>query len=173
MENDSVQQKRRKQLRLPNYDYSTSGAYYVTICTYNRVKLFGSIQYVGADPCVRPSTAGVMIKEKLFALESKFEDIKIDYYCIMPDHIHFVLFKNCAQGGHMGPPLHRIIQWYKTQTTNEYIKLVKSGILPPFEKHIWQRDYFEHVIRGEHDLYEIRKYIDNNPAKWFFDKHYK
>ena len=83
MENDSVQQKRRKQLRLPKYDYSTSGAYYVTICTYNRVKLFGSIQYVGADPCVRPSTSGVMIKEKLFALESKFDDIKIDYLPII------------------------------------------------------------------------------------------
>ena len=170
MESTDCKQKHRKQLRLPFYDYSQNGAYYVTICTHNREKLFGSVQYVGAHPCVRPNAAGTMVKEKLFALENKFEGVKIDYYCVMPDHIHFVLFK---EGAHAGAPLQIILQWYKTQTTNEYIKLVKQSVSPPFDKHIWQRGYFEHVIRGEQDLYEIRKYIDENPAKWFFEKHYQ
>ena len=170
MDVDSNAQKRRKQLRLPNYDYSQNGAYYVTICARNRKEQFGFINYVGAHPCVRLSTAGHLVKKKLFALERKYDGVKIDYYCIMPNHIHFVLFK---QGAHAGAPLHQIVQWFKTQTTNEYIKLVKQGVLPPFEKHIWQRGYYEHVIRGEHDLYEIRKYIEETPAKWFFDKYYQ
>ena len=163
------QEKRRKQLRLPNYDYSQNGAYYITICTHNRVSLFGIVKSVGAYPCVRPNAAGVMVKEKLFSLAEKYEGVKIDYYCIMPNHIHFVLVK---EGAHAGAPLHEMIKWYKTQTTNEYIKLVKQNILPPFDKHIWQRNYYEHIIRGEEDLYEIRKYIENNPAKWFFDKYF-
>ena len=163
-------QKRRKQLRLPHYDYRQNGAYYVTICTYNRKNLFGKISFVGAHPCVRPNTAGRMIEEKLFLLEQKYEGVKIDYYCVMPDHIHFVILK---QGAHTGAPLHEMVKWYKTQTTNTYIQLVKQGILRPFDKHIWQRNYFEHVIRGESDLYEIRKYIENNPAKWFFDRYFE
>lgn len=70
-----------------------------------------------------------MIKDKLFSLEQKFDGVKIDYYCVMPNHVHFILLK---QGAHMGAPLHEIIKWYKTQTTNEYIKLVKQGVLLPF-----------------------------------------
>ena len=168
-EQSSKQQIIRKKLRLPNYDYSQNGAYYVTICTHDRKRLFGLVTNVGAHPCVRLNTAGLMIKDKLLSLEKKFDDIKLDYYCIMPNHLHFVLFK---QGEHTGSPLHQNIQWLKTQTTNEYIKLVKQGVLPPFDKHIWQRNYYEHVIRGEKDLFEIRKYINDNPAKWFFDKYY-
>ncbi len=114
-----------------------------------------------------------MIEEKMLALESKFDDLRIDYHCIMPDHIHMIVWINHPEGGHTGPPLHSIIRWFKTQTTNEYIKLVKSGILPPFDKHIWQRNYFEHIIRGEADLYDIRKYIEDNPARWFFEKHFQ
>lgn len=162
--------KHRKQLRLPNYDYRQNGAYYITICTHNRANLFGQIKYVGAHPCVRLSIAGQMIESKLKSTEAKFDDIRLDYYCIMPNHLHFVIIK---EGEHMGSPLHHIIQWFKTQTTNEYIKLVKKGVLPPFDKHIWQRNYYEHIIRGENDLYEIRKYIRDNPAKWFFDKYYQ
>ena len=64
------------------------------------------------------------------------------------------------------------MQWLKTQTTNEYIKMVRQGILEPFDKHVWQRSYFEHVVRGENDLYEIRKYIQDNPAKWVSDDYY-
>ena len=157
---------------MQNYDYSQNGAYYVTICTHNRKNLFGRVSFVGAHPCVRPSVAGVMVKEKLLSLEQKFNDIEIDYSCVMPNHLHFILFKLSAQGAHAGAPLQEMVKWYKTQTTNEYIKMVKQSVLPPFDKHIWQRGYYEHVIRCERDLYEIRKYIEENPAKWFFDKYY-
>ena len=63
----------------------------------------------------------------------------------------------------------QIVKWFKTQTTNEYIKGVKHEKYPPFEKHLWQRGYYEHIIRNQQDLDEIRRYIENNPAKWVLE----
>ena len=70
----------------------------------------------------------------------------------------------------MGPPLQEIIQWFKTMTTNEYIQEVKSGRFPPFEKRIWQRSFYDHVIRDDDDLGRIREYIQNNPMSWTLDE---
>ena len=64
------------------------------------------------------------------------------------------------------------MKWFKTQTTNAYIRAIKSGLYPPFDGHIWQRNYYEHIIRSEQGLAEIRKYIQYNPGKWQEDKYY-
>ena len=164
----------RRSIRLPNYDYSTGGAYFVTICTYEHRKTLCTIKEsqplsVGAHPCVRPSPIGIVSENRLWDLEEKFSGITLDHFVIMPNHIHFVLF---FEGAHAGAPLHEVVKWYKTQTTNDCIRMVKNGTIPPFNKHIWQRNYYEHVIRGEKDLYETRKYIENNPVKWTTDKYY-
>lgn len=73
-------------------------------------------------------------------------------------------------GGHAGPPLHRIVQWFKTMTTNEYIRGVKAGSFPPFHIRLWQRNYYEHIIRSQHSYDEIVEYIRNNPKQWYNDK---
>ena len=65
----------------------------------------------------------------------------------------------------MCAPLQEIIKWFKTQTTNEYIRMVKSGYLPHYQKHIWQRGFYDHIIRNDTDLAETRTYIQNNPLK--------
>jgi len=62
------------------------------------------------------------------------------------------------------------VQWFKTMTTNEYIKMVKQNSLPPFDKHIWQRNYWEHIIRNEQSYADISNYIKTNPLKWDIDK---
>ena len=62
--------------------------------------------------------------------------------------------------------LPEIVKWFKTQFTNEYIRKVKAGEFPRFDKHLWQRGYYEHVIRSEAELYEIRQYIQQNPSRW-------
>lgn len=70
-------------------------------------------------------------------------------------------------------PLPEIIKWYKTQTTNEYIEYVKNGFIPAFDKHIWQRNYYEHIIRNENDYNEAWEYIEQNPLKWEIEKNIK
>lgn len=154
----------RKQLRLKGYDYSSCGAYFVTICTRNKAKLFGEIEAdekVGATLCGRPQK---MISKWLCELENKFLGVKIDEYVVMPDHIHFILW---ITGDHAGSPLQEMMDWFKTMTTNEYIRGVKEGLYSPFEKSVWQRGYMERVIRNEKELYETRKYILENPLKYF------
>lgn len=161
--------EKRKQTRLKNYDYSSNGAYFVTVCTHDRQQLFGEIEKtpVGAALRGRPNNPHKMIEKWIFEIEKKFNNAKTDYYVIMPDHVHFILF---LSGDHAGSPLQRIMNWFKTITTNEYIKGVKNGIYSSFEKKIWQRGYYEHIIRNENDLAEIRDYIKNNPKKQLIEK---
>jgi REP element-mobilizing transposase RayT len=76
-------------------------------------------------------------------------------------------------GEHKGSPLHRILQWFKTMTTNEYIHGVKQHHWPPFNGKLWQRNYYEHIIRDELSFEAISSYIIQNPANWKPDKHFK
>lgn len=151
---------RRKQLRLKEYDYSQPGSYFVTVCTHERQCLFSS--YVGAHLCVRPHEESNFIVRWMLELEKKYPGITMDSVCVMPDHVHMIIE---ITGAHIGAPLPEIIKWYKTQTTNEYIRKVRAGELLPYEKHVWQRGYYEYVIRNEAELNEIRQYIENNPQK--------
>jgi len=131
--------------------------------------LFSNI--VGAALCGRPGNADQMIKKWLKEIENKFPDMQIDDFVIMPNHIHFIL-RIQGQGGHTGPPLHEAVDWFKTMTTNEYIKGVKAGLYHPFNKRVWQRNYYEHIIRSEGEYKNIREYILTNPAKWATDEYY-
>ena len=164
----------RKSIRLKNYDYSDNGYYFVTICTQNREKLFGEI--VGATLSGRPNNPDKIVTKWLLKLENKFKDIKIDEYIVMPNHVHFII-KTTGEhtgstGDHTGSPLRDIIGWFKTMTTNEYISGVKDGRFMPFKGHLWQRNYYEHIIRNYDDYLNIAEYIQNNPLKWEKDKLY-
>jgi REP element-mobilizing transposase RayT len=77
---------------------------------------------------------------------------------------------NPIKGEHVGSPLHRVVQWFKTMTTNEYIRGVKTLGWQPFNGKLWQRNYYEHIIRNEQSYQNISNYIINNPAKWQEDK---
>ena len=172
----------RKSIRLKNYDSSSNGYYFVTICTQNREKLFGEI--VGATLCGRPNNPDKLIVKWLLELENKFKGVKIDEYIVMPNHIHFIIKRTGdhtgstgdhtgSTGAHTGSPLLRdIIGWFKTMTTNEYIAGVKDGRFMPFKGRLWQRNYYEHIIRNYDDYINIADYIQNNPLKWEEDKLY-
>ena len=164
----------RKSIRLKNYDYSSNGYYFVTICTQNREKLFGEI--VGATLCGRPNNPDKLIVKWLLELENKFKGVKIDEYIVMPNHIHFTIKRTGDHtgltGDHTGSPLRDIIGWFKTMTTNEYIAGVKDGRFMPFKGRLWQRNYYEHIIRNYDDYINIADYIQNNPLKWEEDKLY-
>ncbi|MED7819079.1 MULTISPECIES: transposase [unclassified Francisella] len=174
--------KNRKNLRLKNYDYSSNGAYFVTICVNNRECLFGNI--IDGQMCL--NDAGLMVDEIYRDLENKFANIQCGKYVIMPNHFHCVIHicndiksnvgvnlcvdPKLEKGEHAGTPLHKIIQWFKTMTTNAYINGVKTKNWQPFDKRLWQRNYYEHIIRNENSYNEIIKYIQLNPLKWELDE---
>ena len=165
----------RKNMRLKDYDYSQNGAYFITICTKNKAHLFGEI--VGADLVsarMELSYAGQMIEEMLFETIHSFDDIIADKYVIMPNHFHCIIIISRAdtRSAPTRGKVADIIQAFKSKTTLEYIRGVTLGLLPSFDKQVWQRNYYEHIIRDETDYQTKWKYIDENPAKWAEDKYY-
>ena len=155
---------KRKLQRLKDYDYSKSGAYYITICTERRLPLFGKI----ANGAVLLNCAGKMIEEKL--LNINCGAVSVVKYCIMPDHVHMILLisENGTTQGSFPTTIPQIVQRFKTATTKQYIDGVKAGKYLPFDKKIWQKSFYDHIIRNEQGFNEICRYIDENPMNWDF-----
>src|SRR5258706_9828121 len=161
--------RRRQSIRLKGYDYARPGAYFVTIVSHNRACLFGEI----VDGAVQLNRAGDELQHCWSELKYKFLTVKADTFVVMPNHIHGIIIikdatvgadlcvgpPNVPTGAHAGAPLPRIIQWFKTMTTNAYIHGVKRLDWPAFHGRLWQRGYYEHVIRSETSLNQIRQYI--------------
>jgi REP element-mobilizing transposase RayT len=179
----------RRSIRLRGYNYSQEGLYFVTTCTQNRECLFGEI----TDGEMRLNEIGRMIEKWCTELSHKFQNIILDAYIIMPNHFHTIIVNvgspaavgadlrvcpdilgECEHtlGEHTGSPLHAIVQWFKTMTTNEYIRGVKTLGWQPFNKRVWQRNYYEHIIRDHNDYARIAGYIADNPANWANDDLY-
>ena len=160
---------KRKHIRLKDYDYSQNNIYFLTVCTHNRAELFGEI--VGATLRGRPNAPDKMIEKWVLLLEKKYSNLQVDKYVVLPDHVHLLVsLYSDETGDHTGSPLPKIIGWFKTMTTNEYIRNVKAGKFEPFDKHVWQRGYYEHIIRCDQDYEEAWQYIDENPLKYTLKK---
>ena len=187
--------KRRRSIRLKGYDYSQSGGYFVTICTRNRECLFGEL----LDGQMVLNEYGEIAREEWLRSERIRREIKLDEFVVMPNHIHgIIIFVNVGatggsptQAGATGEPpiqaratrrsplqssrlhtpmkrsLGSLVANYKSATTRRSIQIGR-GITTS----IWQRNYYEHVIRNETDLEEIREYIENNPIKWLEDENH-
>lgn len=162
---------RRKTIRLKDYDYSQAGYYFVTICIQDKKMLLWSD--VGAvTDCPNLTETGKLIETALKNIETIYPDVFVDEYVIMPNHIHFILV---IENGRpmVAPTVSHIIQQFKGYVTKncrgDHRSPVSSPENPPA---IWQKSYYEHVIRNEQDLREIREYIINNPTKWLEDEYY-
>jgi putative transposase len=155
----------RKSIRLKGYDYSSEGAYFITICINNREHFLGNINNFN----IELSEAGKMVNSWWLKITDKFPEIFLDSFVIMPDHIHGIIFINhnnvVGADPCVSPNVGKIVQWFKTMTTNVYIRNVKQNGWQPFNKKLWQRNYYEHIIRSEKSLDAIREYIINNPKK--------
>lgn len=180
----------RKTIRLQNYDYSQEGYYFITICTENKKCILGKIE----NKKMVLNQFGKKVKDCWLKIEKTNNFLKLDQFVIMPNHIHGILIidknvgvplvgtqdsdglseqrknKNSTQGRPQGiaptKTIGEIIGGFKSLTTNEYIKNVKAGKFPSFKKRIWQRNYYEHIIRNEESLDKIWEYIVSNPETW-------
>ncbi|HIJ88666.1 MAG TPA: hypothetical protein HPP97_13470 [Desulfuromonadales bacterium] len=180
----------RHSIRLLNYDYAQAGAYFVTVCTWQRGCLFGEI--VNGEMVL--NEFGRVVDTVYCRLIEHFTNINLDEYSIMPNHFHAIILIQDNVGAkqdspalpafdHRGTrakhdntvlsPLHgtmpgsigSIIQNFKSVTTRKINQIRTNPGCP-----VWQRNYYERVIRNEHELTRAREYIVNNPLKWELDR---
>ena len=119
------------------------------------------------------SQEGNIIKKIYLNLENEFENIKLHQFVIMPNHIHGIIEITKRADTGPAPTIGDVICSFKTRTTSLISKEVKNGTIEAYDKKIWQRNYYEHIIRNEQELYQIIKYIEDNPEKWNEDNYYK
>lgn len=152
--------------RIPNYDYSNTGGYFVTICTKDKTHLLSKVK----DSRIILSKQGIILEKVISELKLKFLDIEIDKFVIMPNHIHIlIIIKNAKshQGdmiNHVSTCLFEVIRFLKAKSSF----LIHKQKLP----FSWQSNYYEHIIRNEKDLYRIQEYILQNPSRWCDDKYF-
>ena len=144
----------RKPNRLKDYDYSTDGAYFITLCTQNRRALLSNI--VGDDAHIVPTTRGKIAEKYLRSMPG------IDRYVMMPNHIHLIVVIRSGTMWASSP----------TQSVPQLIRSFKTLVTKELGEQIWQRSYYDHVIRDEADYLRIAEYIQNNPARWREDRFY-
>ncbi|HBK34794.1 MAG: hypothetical protein UU08_C0010G0001 [Candidatus Uhrbacteria bacterium GW2011_GWE2_40_58] len=203
---------KRKPLRLPYWNYSNYGSYFVTLCVHNWKHLFGNV--LGQKIIL--NDVGRMTQHWWNEIPKTFPNIDLDSFIIMPNHIHGIIhIKNVEQppcglpvpqcnvvpvpqcaitsasqydvvpvpqydmvpAGHRGPALRPalgdIVGWFKSIVVNTYGNYVKKNQWQPYENHLWQYRYYDHVIRNENDLLRIKQYILDNPYRWRNDRFYQ
>ena len=183
----------RRSIRLKGYDYTTAGAYFITLCTHQRECLFGAIEHGE----MRLSQPGQIVVDTYLWLANQYPYVHLDRWVVMPNHLHgiIVLTDDCRGGlrialpPNLAPPpniapdialtpdvvltpditlrkpLGRLIGAFKTVSTKQ-INLVRDTPDIP----VWQRNYYEHIIRDDRALQHIRQYIQNNPLSWRDDQ---
>lgn len=168
--------RHRRSIRLKGYDYSQNGAYFITVCTQNRAIILDNADIKS------------IVQKWWNALPEKFPAVRTDRFVIMPNHIHGIIFIDVGADHHtslsnvgadqrvcpldngqshrIAPTLGTIVQWFKTMTTNEYFRAARTENATPTAGKLWQRNYYERIIRNETDLHSIREYIIENPSRW-------
>jgi len=166
----------RRSIRLKHYDYSQASAYFVTVCTHNKDCIFGDV--VNGEMQLNENGSAVQTE---WLTTAEFRDnVESDVFVVMPNHFHAVLLiKDNSEGTARCAPtsmnrlfgritsgsLAAIMRSFKSAATKRVNELRNTPGAP-----VWQRNYYEHVVRDERDLGEIREYIVNNPRKWDLDK---
>ncbi len=162
----------RKQIRLRDFDYSKTGAYFLTICTADRQKLFWNKEaepqitwnYVGAN-CVRPSgiplsQSGKIVCEEIERWQETYSMVLISAYVIMPDHVHLIVVIEPDENGRtqFAPTISRMVKQFKGIVTKR------------LRYTVWQKSFYDHVIRHKNDYNKCVKYIMENPLKVIYAK---
>jgi REP element-mobilizing transposase RayT len=151
----------RRSIRIPEYDYSTSGAYFITVVSYHRECIFGEIK----DDVMTLSAFGEIVQSRWFNLPNHYTHVTLDQFVIMPNHIHGVIVLKSNQAKSQYQPLSEIVRALKSFSTRQINTLRQISATS-----VWQRNYYERVIRNERELKATREYVINNPLKWALDK---
>ncbi len=141
---------RRRTLRLPKHDYTWTGAYYITI---------HAAQF---EPFFDIPELRIILEESWHALPERFPGVTLDEFIIMPDHVHFIL---CLDGTkEHAPTLGQVVGTYKSITTVTWLNYIKAHNMS-WPGHVWQRNYYERVLRDKPEVVQKRQYIRDNPKR--------
>jgi REP element-mobilizing transposase RayT len=158
----------RRPIRLQEYDYSSAGAYFVTICAHKGACSLGDI--IDNETCLSPF--GWIVAECWEDLPNHYPHVILDAFVVMPNHIHgMIVLDDTAVGAGLKPAptkrhgLSEIVRAFKTFSARR-INIARNTQGIPF----WQRNYYEHIIRNERSYMAIRDYIFNNPVNWHKDR---
>jgi len=161
----------RRSIRLQDYDYALAGAYFITIVTKDRKCLFGEI----ADGEMWLNDKGQIVQDEWYKSAWIREEIELDAFVVMPNHVHAIVAigdrarratgRSPRQSGPAKRSLGAFVGGFKSVVTKRINEIRNSPGTP-----VWQRNYFEHVIRNEESLHRIRQYVLDNPTQWEFDR---
>ena len=163
--------RNRRSMRLPEYDYSQSGVYFVTICTYRFSSFFGRI----VSGKVQLNSLGRLVEEEWKRTAAVRPSVEVDLYVVMPNHVHGLLWISDNPADQvsndsetiLANSLGSIIAQFKSIVTKRSRRLAIAPNSP-----IWKRNYYDHIVRSERALERIRNYIIENPARWSEDRFY-
>ena len=168
--------RHRRSMRLKGYDYSQPGLYFVTIVAQDRVCLFGHIE----DDNMQLNEAGRIVETCWLAIPEHFPHVILDAFVIMPNHVHGIIVIMEHVGAKNFSPLQSPIRQSSmprspSKTIGSIVRGFKIGVTKWFRANtdihaVWQRNYYDHIIRDEPSLNRIRQYIADNPARWDTDR---
>ncbi len=172
-----MKEKFRKDLRLPGYDYAQQGSYFVTVCTNFKqdllIKKSNKRVVAGFHACQEPfyelTEIGGEVEKTLQYIHEHYDGVSVDKYCIMPNHVHILFSLQAPEsetGRHGSLPLRDVVGRLKSYTTKQYRSIINQP-----KAILWQRNYYEHVIRNDEDYAEKWRYIDENPHRRRLLKH--
>ncbi len=147
---------KRKELRLQSYDYSQTGVYFITICTRDKNRILSEVR--NEKPVLLPF--GFISEKYIKEIGNYYDNVRFDNYVIMPNHIHVLI---SISGGSSGTP---------TPTISQIVSTFKRFCNKDFGGNIWQRSFFDHVIRNDEDYLRHLQYINENPKKWENDEYF-
>jgi putative transposase len=170
-------QHTRRSIRLKGHDYSQPGAYFVTVCTQDRACLFGEV----ADGEMRLNPAGQLVERGWCAIPDHFPLARLDAFVVMPNHAHGIIVLSTVRATHASRPHHPAPPGRPRGPQRHSIGAIVGSFKSAVTKNInasrgtpgapvWQRNYYEHVVRDEGSLNRIRQYILDNPAQWAMDR---
>lgn len=166
----------RHTIRLAGYDYSRAGAYFLTLCAHHHKNIFGTI----VDDRIELNACGRIVHNEWLKSAKIRWEIELDEFIIMPDHLHGIVIihdidrrgdrpvaPTVVKPGPRSKTIGAMIAGFKSAVTTQINQIRKTPMCP-----VWQRNYYEHVIRDEKDLSYIREYVVNNPKYWAYDEYY-
>jgi putative transposase len=149
----------RRSVRLKTHTYSDPGFYFVTICSYQKRCTFGQIE----NSNCHPTFIGKIIQSEWMAIPDSSESVTLDDWVLMPNHLHGIL--QLSKTNSRQNSLGQIMGKFKVRVTSRVRHELENPCLT-----LWQRSYWDRVIRNENELTQVRQYIQNNPLKWELDQ---